>query len=180
MGARSVGVFAGGGRVALDKPTLSHTNTGQFTIGNYNASYLYSASVTAGTATVAGSVLTMSNANSVATLYATYGKATSTSILAERKSITYNQPVNNPYPCGTHQCNCTTGWGSCGCGTCGGYPAPNAQSWGQCGCPGDMCWYNSTTTCSTCTSYCDSWSNTGEDPVPSGYAKTYGEWRKIT
>lgn len=89
--AALLAVTAGGGRVVPAKPTLTHhTTTGQFRITNYDASLTYTLSVTAGTATRSGDIITMSNANSVCTVTARLPKSVSSSAAAtaERKAYT--------------------------------------------------------------------------------------------
>jgi hypothetical protein len=164
------------------QPVVSHTAYGQFTIANLQPSvtYTFTRLSGSGTATRNGSVVTLSSADARFQVTAGYGASgpQTDPAFMERKSYTYHME-NHQYACGSHQCNCRQDWGSCGCGTCGGYPTPNAGSWGQCGCPGDMCWYNPVTVCDTCTSYCDNWVQV-RDATPAGYADKFGEWSKVT
>ena len=180
-GVWRISTFAG----APPAPVMDHhTSTGRFIITNYSPTLSYSATNISGggSATLdAGSgVYTVSSANSRWSITAAYaiGANLSNPDFMERLAYTYSS-VNYPYACGSYQCNCTSGWGSCGCGTCAGYPSPNGQSWGQCGCPGDMCWYNPNTQCGTCTSYCDNWVSV-KNGTPSGYSDSYGEWWKVS
>lgn len=162
-------------------PVMSHTATGQFTITNYDARAVYTLTRVSGggTATRNGAVVTLSDPNARFSIVAAFavGAPQSGTGFMERKAYTYTL-VNQPYPCGSHQCNCRQEWGSCGCGGCGGFPSPNSQSWGQCGCPGDMCWYNPTTVCDSCTSYCDNWVNV-RNGTPAGFADKHGEWSRV-
>lgn len=162
-------------------PVLAHTANGQFTITNYDPQAVYAFGLVsgAGTATRVGPLVTLSGVNSRFSVAASYavGAPQSAQGFMQRMAYTYTL-VNQPYACGSHQCNCRQDWGSCGCGGCGGFPSPNSQSWGQCGCPGDMCWYNPTTVCDTCTSYCDNWVNV-RNATPAGFADKHGEWSRV-
>mgnify|MGYP001764803816 CR=1 FL=1 len=163
-------------------PVMEHTGYGKFTITNHDPLAVYTLTRVSGsgTASRSGAVVTLSDVNARFSIVASYavGAPGSAAGFMERKAYTFTL-VNRPYPCGTHQCNCRQEWGSCGCGGCGGFPTPNSQSWGQCGCPGDMCWYNPTTVCDTCTSYCDNWVNE-KNPTPSGFVDKFGEWSRVT
>jgi len=173
-----------GGLSTPNSPTMTHTASGQFTINSYNSSLVYTPTLVSGSGTASlntgTGVFTLSSttARFMVTAGWSAGATQSGNGFMERTPYTYTS-VNQPYACGTHQCNCSTSWGSCGCGGCGGYPSPNGQSWGQCGCPGDMCWYNPGTTCQTCTSYCDNFVNV-KNGTPSGYVDQHGEWSRVT
>lgn len=162
-------------------PVVAHTAYGQFTITNYDARAIYTFTrlTGTGTATRVGAVVTLSDANARFSVVAAYavGAQTTAAAFMERKAYTYTL-VNQPYACGSHQCNCRQDWGSCGCGSCSGFPSPNGQSWGQCGCDYEMCWYNPTTVCDTCTSYCDNWVNV-RNGTPAGFADKHGEWSRV-
>lgn len=166
------------------KPTFAHTAAGKFTIQNYDSNVVYTTTLVSGggTASRSGAVITLSDVNARFSVSAGYAANAPQSALGfvERKAYTYHSE-NQPYACGSHQCNCRSEWANCGCecggGGCGCY-GNSSQSWGQCGCPGTMCWYNQRTVCDTCTSYCDNWVQV-KDGTPSGYADAFGEWSKV-
>jgi hypothetical protein len=169
-------------------PVMAHTANGKFTITNYDPAVIYKITRVSGTGTASrvNNVVTISDATARWSIAASYAADTPSSDadFMERRPYTYHSE-NHSYACGSYSCNCRSDWGACGCacggsgGNCGCYPSPNSQSWGQCGCPGNMCWYNQTTVCDTCTSYCDNWVQV-KDATPPGYADAYGEWSKVS
>lgn len=158
-----------------DKPQIAHTGYGQYTITNYNASWLYTIHPAAGTGAVSGNVITMDAVNTAFRLDSQVNAlGPAMSVSGERRRYTTHSE-NHPYKCGTHECNCREDWGGCHCGT--GAPC-DAQSWGQCGCPGDMCWYNRTRTCDQCDTMCDNWVEV-KDGTPPGFEDSFGEWSRV-
>lgn len=101
------GAAAGGGRYVNPKPTITYNSTGVFNITNNDATANYSgvSSVTAGGLTFSptNSTVSLSNANSVATIQnrSIKGVTNSPSTLAERKSFTYTYVVTPPPATGT-------------------------------------------------------------------------------
>jgi hypothetical protein len=169
-------------------PVVSHTAYGKYQVINYDAKYAYSLVLVSGTAgaTIDGTgLITIANVNSRYRVECRWAASVPdySADYAERKAYTYHQE-NHQYACGSSQCNCRSDWASCGCacggsgGNCSCY-GNASQSWGQCGCPGNMCWYNQTTVCDTCTNYCDNWVSV-KDGTPAGYADEYGEWSKVS
>lgn len=151
---------ASAGRVVPAKPTLTHhTITGQFQITNYDANLTYNLSVTAGTATRSGDIITLSNANSVCTVTARRPKSVSDSAAAtcERKAITqsYNTPNGGGEGVGYYF---TTNGDSC---------APPVWVFEDLSGNGSGPFI--------CRKY-----ELGDDPTPSGYTKSYGEWWRVT
>lgn len=153
------------------KPTFSHTADGQFTIDNYNAQYQYSVSVSAGTFTRSGAVITLSATDAILYVTPTY-VLTGLTGQAERKAYTYScRQVG--YTC-CSSCNCRavcTG----GCSTnssCGGY--------GQCGCSAPAIWFCGTVTVE-CDSCCGTCYNTVCDVLidQPGYTNSGTEWFKV-
>lgn len=141
----------------MAKPTFTQSAAGSFTISNYNSLYTYTATVTAGTVTISGSSVTLSNANSVATVNVSYARAVpATPGTVERKAYTYTTPeYDQSYnPNGDLNTNvnpnswtCPPGWtaggGAWGVGICRIYPG-----------------------------------TTYKDSTPSGYTDSNGEWWK--
>lgn len=157
-------VTAAGGRVVPSKPTLNHhTTTGQFVITDYNSSYTYSASVTAGTITwVSASVISLSNANSIATITARLPKSISNSspATAERKAYTYSMSITNSYQ---HD------WINGTPGACEGY-----SNWGTG--PAGASGYACLDTGYNCQ---HSDAINVKNSTPSGYTDSYNEWWKV-
>lgn len=135
LGIALIAAGAAGGRFTPVKPTLSYagsgtSNNGKFTITNYDATYIYTAT---GTGSVSGNTLTISNANASSTLTARApkGLTSSAGVIAERKAATQSQVfvATGPFEC--HGCS-SPGHGApccapgpCGCGTfhqAGGFP----------------------------------------------------------
>lgn len=102
-----VAAAASGGRITPAKPVATHTATGQFTLGSgYSADNIYNLSVTAGTVTRNGSVVILSNANSVATITAQSPKGTtaSTALTVERRAITFTTTIVDDYQTQDYSC----------------------------------------------------------------------------
>lgn len=151
---------AGGGRgVIPSAPTLSHGPTaGTFIIGNYDPLLRYS--VTSGT--IAGNTITVATnvtVQSEVVAYSQKGVIASTAKAFERRSITssYVQVGTAPGSCSYYpQCGGPYDTGA-GCTNCGG---------------------GSGGLCITC-------SGGGpifgwvQDPTPSGFTESYGEWWRI-
>ena len=119
-----VGAAAGGGKFTPAAPTLSYagsgtTNNGKFTITNYDATYIYTA--TGGT--VASNVLTVTDTtgSGVLTAKSPKGLSQSASVTAYRQAPTQTFIATGPFAC--HGCSspgpsapcCAPG--PCGCGT---------------------------------------------------------------
>lgn len=84
---------AGGGKFTPDKPVITHhTTKGQFIITNYDPSYTYTITVNTGTVTRSTDILTLSNENSIATVFCTSPRGiASSNATAERKKYTATQ-----------------------------------------------------------------------------------------
>lgn len=101
------GAAASGGRYINPKPTVTYNSTGIFNITNNDSTANYSSysSVTAGSLTFSptNNTVTLSNANSIATVgnRSVKGVTTSPTTLAERKSFTYTYVVTPPPATGT-------------------------------------------------------------------------------
>jgi hypothetical protein len=165
-----VGAAAGGGKFTPAAPTLSYagsgtTNNGKFTITNYNATFIYTA--TGGT--VASDVLTVTatTGSAVLTAKSPKGLTQSASITAYRQAANL---VNVPYtqcynPCG----DCNPGgnpatW-TCGCGS--GCNDSGGGQWGVCICRGPGY------------SYYENYGPSGYTWSGADYTNGQGEWWKI-
>lgn len=101
------GTTASSGRYINVKPTITYNTTGIFNITNADSTASYSSvsTVTAGSLTFgpANATVTLSNANSIATVQniSAKGVTNSPSALAERKSFTYTYVVTPPPATGT-------------------------------------------------------------------------------
>jgi hypothetical protein len=155
-------------------PTIAHSAKGVFTIQNYNSKLLYSVDASAGTGTVSGDKLTLSAGNVQFLLKAQFAPGAPVSSVAGELRQYTTHSENQPYACGTVQCNCVTKQ-YCHCGT----DAPcDSTSFDQCGCgQTTMCWYGSYQECSECTKYCDNYVQV-KDGTPVGFVDEYGEWSK--
>jgi len=177
--------------ILVDANSL-HTGNGQFTVRTADPADASKFTVTAtvlgggGNASVAagngGQIITCSGSTTQTIKLEAYaGSLKFWEHIVQRQPHTHRSE-NHRYPCGSHQCNCSSSWAACGCGGCDRYPAPNSQSWGQCGCgpawgipDGTMCWYGGLiTTCGSCTSYCDNWVSVLNDVA--GWQNRHGEW----
>lgn len=149
-----------GAGFAPAKPTLSHSAYGQFTIDNYNSMYQYSLSVTAGTASRSGAVITLSAVDAVLTVTPSFGPA-GTSATAERKAYTYH--TENQQTCTP---NCQPGGGPTGANSC--WCGSSSDGYQTCcgGCYGSTCSGNPNAVV--------------KDSLPSGYTDSNSEWWKIT
>lgn len=169
-------------------PTIAHSAYGQYTITNYDASYVYSVDASAGSASFSGDKFSLSSANCTFTLNSQFSPSgPKKGVSGERRAYTYHKE-NFPYVCGSTQCNCRTSWGSCGpaCGgccagggDCGCYPAPTGSGYGGCGCACNYCDYNPTTVCDTCPTYCDDYKDV-KDATPAGFVDEFGEWSRVS
>jgi hypothetical protein len=168
VGAKG-GASAAGGRFTPDKPSIAYsgplnTATHQFTISNYDATYIY----TVANATQSTSTVTLSAATVTGQVSAKSPKGTTASTIAypETKApdTTYVPFVQCYNPCG----NCNTSvnphtW-SCGCGSpCGD---SGGGAWGDCICRGPGYSY---------------WNNYGPTYTWSGsnYTNGTGEWYRV-
>lgn len=153
-----IATAAGGGRAVAAKPTLTHyTATGQFQITNYDANLTYTLSVTAGTATRSGAIITMSNANSICTVTAKLPKSISDSpaATAERKAYTAVQgPADVSYIHGLPADGVNI-------------PSTIGARWLYCteGQPGEAQHQEGTMV---------------KGSLPAGYTDSYNEWWKVT
>ena len=126
--ATLVSAAAGSGRFIPNKPTLEYagsgtSNNGNFTIGGYDPTFIY----TATNGTVAGNVLTVTNPNGSATLTARApkGLAASSTITASRLAA-----AQSSYYVQTAPVQCYNS-GSCAsqCGGCGTFYEPGNPTW---------------------------------------------------
>jgi len=127
------------------KPTLQYTgsgttNMGRFRITNYQPSALYTPShISGGTGiTIADDIITLTNANSIYTVVASWGAGAPESNPAsmERKApyltdVPYTQCYN---PCGDCNTSVNPNTWSCGCGS--GCNDSGGGQWGACICRG--------------------------------------------
>lgn len=119
---------AGGGKFTPAKPVLTYNSKGKFNIVGYESSYTYTLSVTAGTATRSGSVVTLSNADSTCTVIAVSPRGlSSTSSTFQRKSPTYtyyNCVYKDPGSmCNPGQWRGDYGWTVACCDVSSNYPS---------------------------------------------------------
>lgn len=145
------GAAAAGGRVSSTKPTITHhTNTGQFVISDYDASFQYVVTVSNGTVSRSGNIITVGDATATASIYYINGKVVSAVTTAARAPYTYHQEYGQ------------TGWEYW-------WPPPydGAESCGT--------WSNGDPWCRRPTY---GW-NTIKDAPPSGYTDSYGEYWKV-
>lgn len=150
---------AGGGRFTPDKPTVTHhTAKGQFVISNYDSSLTYNISVTAGTVTRSGNIITLSNANAIATISSVSPKGASSSgnATAEVKAYTYYTVHYNRAQCGPGP-NCSAA--ACGESGWGEHWDTSPEGW------------SINPHCSKNESF--------KNSTPSGYTDSYGEWWKV-
>lgn len=161
-----------------DKPTLSHTGVGQFSITNYDPINTYVVTMNTGTFSRTGAAVTVNTGNSICTVVSYSPKGIpSTASTYERKSYSYGCRTVPQTCCGG--CNCRLEGSNCSCGPapCGPGGSPN----GQCGCGGIYpCMYGSigSIVCDTCCSDC---SYTACDVLidQPGYTNNGSEWHKI-
>jgi hypothetical protein len=147
-----IAVSAAGGRWIPNKPTLTYSGVGQFTIGNYDASLSYTFSNA--TATRSGSTITLPNATSSTYVYARSPKGItlSTASYCERRP-------RDSYWTVTQEFHCDTCGGPCG-GCCGrGTEHPVGS--------------NSFLACCECGYW------TENNYTSAGYTFTSAEWYKI-
>lgn len=148
---------------------LTHTGLGEFTITNKSSLYVYTATAAAGTASIDGSIVRISDPNTTATITQTYTPTKYVAILTvTRKAYTYHQ---GPASCRTVQFYCD--------GSCPGTPGDG------CGCVSDRCLcacsYNSPScdgqigiqwcVCEGCPSI--------RDETPAGFNDDIGEWWRV-
>lgn len=155
---------AGAGRFVADKPALTHSAYGEFTITNYSSNLSYAVSVTSGTASISSGILTMSSTDATATITVSSPKGGSLSSTAERKAYTYyyTQSTTCTPNCRAISGNCFDGSGSC-------------QGDGSCAADGTICCGGSQgSTCTTVTN------GPYKNATPSGYSDDNSEWWKTT
>jgi len=147
---------------------VKHTGLGEFTILNKSDLYAYTVTVDVGTATITGSVVTMDNVNSTATLtekYVPTGAQIQKTLI--RKAYTYHQ---GPPQCHSisYQCvGCPCGGGGCDCNSRGCTCACTSYSSGECA---GLCGYQRCD-CDGCPQI--------KDATPAGYDDEFGEWVRI-
>lgn len=161
-----LGASAGGGRFLAAKPTLTYSGSGAFTIGNYDASYVYS--VSGGTRS--GNVITVSGATGTATVTARppKGLTASASASAERKAPDQYYVVTSPFQC-YHSASCASQ-----CGGCGTYYAQDAWN------PNDGSAQGFYSCCDQRVYYYNNYSSSGYSWSGSNYTNGSGEWWKIS
>lgn len=177
----------GGKPPILAIPQLTHTAAQQFRVDNTDSRYSYSATLTAGNASITTDgnnkkIITYSQKDTVGRISAEYRRAKS-SIDAAVKTITFSPGNTNPGNCsggGTSGlagcCNCFSANicqnGCPGSGPCGGPPSPCNN--GGCSCTGDGCFCGC-----PCTPVPGNVNPPTENPPPPGYIKEFNEWYSI-
>lgn len=156
--------IAGGGKIVASKPTLSHTATNQFTIGNYDSTFIYT--ITNGTRS--GAIVTPSGASTVCTVVARSPKGTvnSTSSTCEYRTITSSWVGNfimqvyriHNRPCHAPDCGSCPGANGVGCSAACSFYGDN-----ECG------HQDGYISCSLV-----------EDSPPSGFTKAFSQWARTT
>lgn len=134
--ATLVSSAAGAGRIVAEKPSISYTgNSGQFTINNYDPTFIYTIT---GNGSRSGNTVsvTVLSGSCVITAKAPKGVSPSTSTTLFRQNRTYttiNVPFTQYYnPCGDCRTDVNPNSWSCGCV---GADAGGGQ-WGVCICRG--------------------------------------------
>lgn len=99
----------------VDMPAIQRTwnSVGSFVIQNYDNKFTYSATATAGAATVNGSIVSLNNGNSTATITSSYSGVSKTAQVARRAYTNYYVETQ-----GQH-CDCNGGGCNTGCLGCG-------------------------------------------------------------
>ena len=163
LAVATITASSAGGRFVADKPTLTHTSAGQFTIGNYSSLYTYSLS----SGSRSGAIVTPSGASSQVSITAASPKSVSqsTASTCEWRTITqYSNPI-----IGYGQ----TGWDYPWCNEPPGV-CPN----------GNPCahWSNGDPFCQisvygygAVVGY-----STGDNPPPAGFSVAYSQWGSVT
>lgn len=147
---------AGGGRFTPSTPTVTHhTATGQFIITNYDSLLGYNISVNSGTYSLSNNIITLSNADSTATIFAVSPKGIQsiTNAVAIRKSYTYYSVHVNRTECGPGP-NCSSS--ACGESGWGEHWDTSPEGWSINPHCSKTLWYKNST--------------------PNGYSDSYGEW----
>lgn len=156
--------IAGGGKIVAAKPTLSHTATNQFTIGNYDSTFIYT--ITNGTRS--GAIVTPSGASQSCTVVARAPKGitNSTASTCEYRTITSSWVGNfimqvyriHGAPCHAPNCGNCPGANGVGCSA-----ACSVYGDSECG------HQDGYISCSLV-----------EDPPPSGFTKAFSQWARTT
>jgi hypothetical protein len=177
----SILTAAAGGK-AVVKPIMSHVGTGAFRILNFNPETTYQLSVTAGSISRSGDMVTLSNSNSIGKITAVSPRGFGICTRVERRAYTFTRTQVGTTP--TFPCNCKDNKvaecneapfdvGSCP-GNCPCYDADQNRCicwrWGQ---PTQICY-------STCGG--DPIFEDIKDPMPIAdppYVDQFGEYSRI-
>ena len=163
LAVATITASSAGGRFVADKPTLTHTSAGQFTIGNYNPLFNYTLSNVS--ATRSGNLITLSSSNMSTNVSASSTNSVSGSEQGYAERLAYTYYYGTSTSCSL---NCRAIGGNCfqGTGSC--------QGDGSCGADGTICCGGSAG--QTCTTV-----STGPflNGTPAGYLSQYGEWSKV-
>jgi hypothetical protein len=144
------------------KASLSHSGYGQCTITNYDATMVYTLSVTSGSISRSGAVVTITDPNSVAYVSAAPPRSVNPYVSSyERLAYTYH--TENHQSCGN---NCQPGGGAGGANSC--WCGSSSDGYQTCcgGCYGQ-----------TCSGDPNAQVKNG---TPSGYNDDNSEWWKIS
>lgn len=155
------------GRFTPDQPIVTYLTTGQFTISNYNSSFIYTAS----NGTVSSGVLTIPTATGSSTLIAKAPKGLSNSSSA----TIYRQAASqSSYFVATGPAQCLYSSGPIG-GFCGPGTLYAAGVWG----PGEPAGYYCCGTPGYYVNYYINYGTSGYTWSGSDYTNGVGEWYKI-
>ena len=151
---------AGGGRFTPDKPEASHTAAGQFTISNWDGTFIYT--LTTGSRVDAVITLSSTTQTSDVTAKAPKGVSVSATMSVARQPLTY------PLTCTSIYFACVSSCGSMGGCTCGG----------TCGC---ACTYYPSGECAGLFGYqiCSCTCPLDTTPASQGYVQAHGEWGRV-
>lgn len=183
-------LLAGGTAKKPERPTVSHTAYGQFTIVNYDANLTYTTTLITGggSANRAGAVFSLTNVDARFSITSSYAGSNlqSDPTYMERKNPTtycdpYTAPCTEPGPCNpTVPCGCAGA-------NCGGACCPGFTPSGQCGCgnyiPNLPCAPEGAGPCTPGPPQpkpggCPVPNCGIPSPVPTGYQSGFGEWYK--
>jgi hypothetical protein len=172
---------ASGGRYQPNKPVVTHTATGVFTVSSYATNiavvdYTISATGPAGYTNNSGAI-TLNNTDSVGSIYATAKKPgpASTTATFERKAYSYYFGYTGQY---SYTCNCSPNQNAT-CNTAP--PCPN----GGCGCYDGaqnrcICWAYGPPYCQSCTGQSQGpILNTAPASAVPPYTNEYSEWVRL-
>ena len=163
LSVATITASSAGGRFVADKPTLTHTSAGQFTIGNYSSLYTYSLS----SGSRSGAIVTPSGASSPVSITAASPKSVSqsTASTCEWRTITsYSNPIYGYGQIGWNYPWCNEPPGVCPSGNpCAHWP--NGDPFCQIAAFGN----------GAVVGY-----STGDNPPPAGFSVAFSQWGSAT